>query len=214
MRAAVCLGWEVFSKKIGHKLISINKEASMQLQFAYILQQLLPLITFQENEKYNVELETGVRISDKSKEIDILFSGSLNNEKHCIAIELKCYRTFASSGGKRGAPDLFMKDVLFDLHLLEKYVSENIADEGIGLVMTDYNNIVLPKKKKGKCWDYDISEGHEFGNKTFTTPIGGEKINFRLDKKYISNWKQYGDFWFLVLEGIINNTVETATHSD
>ena len=53
MRAAVSISWLIFSRKVGGGLISINKEASMQLQFAYILQQLFPLITFHKNEAYS-----------------------------------------------------------------------------------------------------------------------------------------------------------------
>jgi hypothetical protein len=48
MRAAISLSWVMFSRKVGNGLIPINKEASMQLQYAYVLQQLLPLITFKD----------------------------------------------------------------------------------------------------------------------------------------------------------------------
>ena len=50
MRAAVTESWQLFSRTVGSGLIPINKETSMQLQFAYILQQLAPLITFHEHE--------------------------------------------------------------------------------------------------------------------------------------------------------------------
>ena len=52
MRASVSLCWEMFSRKVGNKLISINKEASMQLQYAYLLKQLTSLITLHENERF------------------------------------------------------------------------------------------------------------------------------------------------------------------
>ena len=89
MRAAVSLSWEIFSKKVGNKLILINKEASMQLQFAFILQQVIPLITIHKSEKFEIELETGVKINGRSRELDLLFSGQFKNEKHIIAIEMK-----------------------------------------------------------------------------------------------------------------------------
>ena len=96
MRAAVSLSWLMFSRKVGNKMIPINKEASMQLQYAYVLQQLLPLITFHENEIYEIELETGVKVNGTSREIDILFSGRFEDLEHKIAIEMKCYRTLAA----------------------------------------------------------------------------------------------------------------------
>ena len=169
----------------------------MQLQYAYVLQQLLPLITFHENERFEIELETGVKVNEKSREIDILFRGNSDGSEHRIAIEMKCYRTLAASGGKRGATDIFMKDVYFDLFLLEQYVSENIADEGVALVMNDMERLVYPKRKDAKCWDYDISNGAAFGPVVLDTPIGGKPVNIDLQKHYVLNWKQYGSFWFL-----------------
>ncbi|PIE46482.1 MAG: hypothetical protein CSA42_08350, partial [Gammaproteobacteria bacterium] len=61
MRAAISLSWVMFSRKVGSGLIPINKEASTQLQYAYVLQQLIPLITFHESERFEIELETGVQ---------------------------------------------------------------------------------------------------------------------------------------------------------
>lgn len=201
MRAAVSLSWLMFSRKVGNGLISINKEASMQLQYAYVLQQLLPLITFHESEKFEIELETGVKVGGTAREIDILFSGSFQESTHRIAIELKCYRTLASSGGARGATDIFMKDVYFDLYLLEQYISAKIATEGVSLVMNDMERLVSPKKKIAKCWDYDISHNSKFGPIYLKTPIGGKALDFELKKAYLLEWKNYGTFWFLEAEG-------------
>jgi hypothetical protein len=58
MRAAIFFGWVMFSKKVGNGLIPINKEASMQLQYAYVLQQLLPIITFHGTENFEIEPNT------------------------------------------------------------------------------------------------------------------------------------------------------------
>lgn len=201
MRAAISLGWVMFSRKVGNGLIPINKEASMQLQYAYVLQQLLPLITFHGDEKYEIELETGVRANGRSREIDLLFTGEFGNQKHVIAIEMKCYRTLSASGGKRGATDIFMKDVYEDLYLLEQYVSEAIAQEGVALVMSDMERLVHPSRKSTKCWDYDISHDAAFGPVRLTTPIGGKEININLSKKYSLNWINYGSFWFLEVQG-------------
>ncbi|WP_172962279.1 hypothetical protein [Hydrocarboniclastica marina] len=201
MRAAVSLSWVMFSRKVGNGLIPINKEASMQLQYAYVLQQLIPLITFHDDEKFEIELESGVRANGRSREIDLLFRGQIGNQNHVIAVEMKCYRTFAASGGKRGATDIFMKGVYEDLHLLEQYISEGVAQEGVALVMSDMERLVQPSSKDSKCWDYDISHGASFGPIQLTTPIGGREVNINLSRKYSLDWINYGSFWFLEAQG-------------
>ena len=207
MKGAVSLSWNMFSRKVGGGLIQINKEASMQLQYAYLLKQLLPLITFHENEAFDVELETGVLVCNSRREIDLIFSGRSGNEKYVIAIEMKCYRTIASSGKPRGASDIFMKDVYFDFYLLEQYVNERHANEGIALVMNDMERLVSPSNKDAKCWDYDISNGATFGPGVLNTPIGGKDINFRLNLSYKLNWINHGEYWFLEAEGKPANSV-------
>jgi hypothetical protein len=202
MRAAISLAWSLLAKKVGGGLIVINKEASLQLHFGYVLQQLLPLITFHESETFELELETGAEFGDSRCEIDVLFTGSsAKSHTHCIAVELKCYRTLASSGGKRGATDIFMKDVYEDLAVLEAYQVGGYADEGVALVMNDMERLVHPTDKTAKCWHYDISQGAAFGPVVLNTPIGGKDVSITLKRHYQLEWRQYGDFWFLEAQG-------------
>jgi hypothetical protein len=44
IRAAISLAWSLLARKVGCGLIKINKEASLQLHFGYVLQQLLPVV--------------------------------------------------------------------------------------------------------------------------------------------------------------------------
>ncbi|OOM78818.1 hypothetical protein [Clostridium sp. BL-8] len=194
--------WDIFSKKVGNGLILINKEASMQLQYAYILKHMIPLIIFKDDEEIELELETTVSDGISNREVDIMVIVNNGEEIFKIAIELKCYRTKAASGGNRGATDIFMKDVYQDLHLLERYCENKQADIGIGLVMNDYKNFVYPKNKDAKCWDYDISQGAKVGNVHLTTPIGGKPIDIVLNKKYEFKWNEVGEFSFLLLMGV------------
>lgn len=203
MRGAVSLAWSLFTRKVGGSLLDINKEASMQLHFGYILQQILPLITFQPDEKLRLELEPSAKFDGGTCEMDVRLSGESNAGKHRIAVELKCYKTRASSGGMRGATDIFMKDVYEDLAILERYVECNHAEEGVALVMTDLGRLVHPKSKEAKCWDYDISHGAKFGPKRLATPIGGKDILIELKRKYALDWIQQGLFWFLEVQGVV-----------
>ena len=174
----------------------------MQLQYSYILNSLIPLILYKPREKAYVELETGVKVRNKHKEIDLLLIGINGSKEHRIAVEMKCYREIASSGGKRGATDIFMKDLYVDLELLEKYPEQSIADEGVALVMNDLERLINPKNKSAKCWDYDIYNGTKISNIKLTTPVGGNiKTNIHLKLCYNFKWVKNGCFWFSELQG-------------
>jgi hypothetical protein len=201
LRLAVSAAWWIFARKVGGKLIPVNKEASMQLQYAYILRQLLPLTIYSKTESAEIELETGVKTTRGSNEIDILLKGESPSGQHSIAIELKCYRQRASSGGMRGAHDIFMKDVYEDLAILEEYVQFKHSHKGVALVMNDLPRFVNPKQRTGKCWAYDISHGCTFPGGTLDIPIGGKEVRIDLKKSYHFEWVKFGDFWFMELEG-------------
>lgn len=205
LRGAISFAWGVFSRKVGAEIISINKEASMQLHYANILSQTLPLVMIEADEASHVELEAGVNVEGKSREIDLLLIGTKGKLTHRVAIEVKCYRTKAASGNNRGATDIFMKDVYDDLHILERYCEEQKADKGVALVMNDREGFVNPKNKKAKCWDYDISNGTVVNPVVLTTQVGSTKIpiNISLNRQYTFSWQKYGIFWFTELEGVV-----------
>lgn len=119
-----------------------------------------------------------------------------------MAVEMKCYREISSSGGKRGATDIFMKDVYEDLQLLESYCDLAGFDRGVALVMNDLARLVDPTKKNAKCWDYDISNGTNVSDIHLTTPIGGKSVDLELKKSYCFNWVKVGGYWFLENEGV------------
>ena len=200
LRKAVSLAWAVFARKVGGGLIPVNKEASMQLQYAYVLKQLLPLTIQRHDESVDLELEVGVKTDSGNNNIDILVRGREKSAEINIAIEMKCYRTLAASGGTRGAHDIFMKDVYEDLQILEAYLSSNIASRGVALVMNDLERFVLPKVKNGKCWAYDISQGTQFTGCEIDVPIGGKPVSIQLIGSYKFDWRKFGEFWFLELE--------------
>ena len=204
LRLAISAAWNVFAQKVGNGLIPVNKEASMQLQYAYILKQMLPLTLQQKGESADLELETAVKTKSGNNNIDILLCAESARKKITIAIEMKCYRSIAASGGARGAHDIFMKDIYEDLHVLEEYVAQGHASQGVALVMNDLERFVNPKVKNGKCWAYDISQGHTFAGGQISTPIGGKDVHVNLKKHYTFNWTKSGDIWFMELEGSSN----------
>ncbi|RXT59619.1 hypothetical protein [Pseudomonas syringae] len=202
LRHAISVAWKVFARQVGGGLIPINKEASMQLQYAYLLKQLLPLILHNSDESADIELETGVRLATGASNIDILVTGTSAKGKTKIAIEMKCYRNITSSGGPRGAQDIFQKDVYEDLQVLEQYVEAGIASRGIALVMNDLLSITTPKIKNGKYWAYDISHGTTFSGGTINVPIGGKPVSLALKRSYAFDWSKFGSIWFTEIEGM------------
>lgn len=201
LRHAVSLAWQVFSRKVGNGLIPINKEASMQLQYAYLLQQVLPLAVQRSDEVVHLELETGVDVASGRNNIDILVKGTSSAGPSNVAIELKCYRNITSSGGTRGAHDIFMKDIYEDLHVLEEYVAADVAQKGVALVMVDLERFVSPRSKSGQCWAYDTSHGFTFPGGDITVPIGNKPVHVSLTSAYTFEWHKFGTIWFMELAG-------------
>jgi len=94
-----------------------------------------------------------------------------------------------------------MKDVYEDLAILERYIECRHANEGVALVMNDFEHLVHPKDKTAKCWHYDISHGATFGPVELDTPIGGKDVSITLKNSYQLDWRQHGSFWFLEVQG-------------
>jgi len=193
--------WDSFSAKVGGELISINKEASMQLQFAYILKYAVDLIIHHQDESVEIELETGIPTNGRMRECDIVIYITKGTRKAYLPIEMKCYKEYAASGGKRGATDIFFKDVYVDLELLESYAKNENYIQGIQLVMTDFERIPFPEVRIGKYWDYDISDAKSITDGIhLTTPIGGKDVDVKLQGSYEFKWITSGTYYFLKLE--------------
>ena len=203
LRRAVSVAWEIFGRKVGGGLIPVNKEASMQLQYAYVLKQLLPMIFTHPNEKADIELETGVLMRGVGgrNNVDILVKGASDCGEYKIAIELKCYRKISAGGRLRGAANIFMKDVYVDLHVLEKYVEHGVANAGVALVMNDHDGMVKPSEKNGRAWAYDISDGFDLAGGRITVGVGGQPVEVDLKRSYAFRWSQFGSIWFAEIEG-------------
>jgi hypothetical protein len=203
LRAGVASAWEILARKIGGGETEITREASLQLHFAATLQHVLPLVAFRPGERATIKLEHDPGTQRKRREIDVFIDGVDGFGVHTrIAIEMKCYRKIAASGGNRGATDIFMKDVYEDLAALESYCEDGIADVGVAFVMNDHPYFVQPSRKKGKCWTYDISDGTivEPGVR-LEAPIGGHDVCIHLKRGYHFSWMQIGGFYFAELQG-------------
>ena len=66
----------IFCRKVGGWSYPDQLRSISAMEFACILQQLAPHITFHEHEALQVELETGINVDDSSREIDLMFPAS------------------------------------------------------------------------------------------------------------------------------------------
>jgi hypothetical protein len=105
---ALSTAWDICLHRISSGKISINKESSLQLHYAYILTQMGELACIDSDDVFRIELET----SHAGKNIDIWCALG-----RCVAaIELKCFRKQSNR-----ATDIDMYDVLKDISRLESY---------------------------------------------------------------------------------------------
>jgi hypothetical protein len=105
--------WQILFSRIVNGRQIINKEASMQLQLARILQDLGNAYCTKKDENFTIELETG--IGRQSIDVTCQLGGSK------AAIELKCFRKQSNRG-----TDLDMYDVLKDIERLDNYENFHI----------------------------------------------------------------------------------------
>lgn len=203
IKSIIDVCWNSFSAKVGGGLISINKEASMQLQFAYLLKNTIDLSIYNADESVSIELETSIPVGNKIRVCDIVIKITKADTVLKLPIELKCYRRISSASGKlRGAQDLFKYGVYEDLLLLENYSNETTL-QGIQFTMTDSKSFPYPKNKIGKSWKYDVSHGTIITNGIeINTPIGGKEKRIKLLNNYHFNWNKVGGFYFIKLEAL------------
>lgn len=194
--------WVAFIQQLSERTIRISKEASMQLEFSYLLKTNINKAIKNIDESIWVDLEKAVVINNRSREIDVVIEISKGKMTRFLPIEMKCYRTFATSGGRRAAHDIFKYKVYEDMELLESYSNLPNYINGIQLTVTDNVSMVFPKNKNAKSWTYDTSEGTRLrGGVNLNTPIGGHPVNLVLSKNYTFNWDNRNGFYFLMLRG-------------
>jgi len=196
---AIGFAWNITICKIANGEIKINKEASLQMHYSSILKTVLDIIKFASADRIDIELETEVIIERKRYLIDILltYKNGIVSTKH--SIELKCYKTFASSGRRRGGSDIFMREVYRDIYNSELYSQHKFTDYTTCLILTDYSNFIAPRSKETKNWNYDISQGHSFSGGHFTTSVGGKEVDFKLRGTYEFDWQKNGDYWGAII---------------
>ena len=174
--------YKLLCHKIVSSSITIENEASMQMQLGVIMKQIGQLYEFDQNDHFYVELETWQDISSTSKSnkgkarCDIYLKFISDTEERYAAIELKYFKY---SQNEAVTDNRF--SLLSDLENLEQYKANNSDLLCYEIVYTDNENYTkLDNRSKIKITP-TIS-----GN---TEPYIGRTIT--LQKTYSSIWDSY-----------------------
>lgn len=136
------LAWNIFIKRLALGRIKVNKESSMQLHYASLINSLGELMCIDKDDVFTIELEH----SYHGKNVDIVCY--YNNFK--AAVELKCFKKSSNR-----ATDTDMYDVLKDIERLLDF--EDFAVKRF-LCLTD-NPYYMNGEHSGHAESVSISHG-------------------------------------------------------
>lgn len=205
LRQLVELAFDRLCGKINGRRVIVNNEASLQLQLASILKALGELYEETPDERFNIELEKDVRLSDGSFEksgsdrakIDIWLSieDVVSRHKHACAIELKYFK----KDNQREPNNRY--DVFRDLQNLERY--GDFVDYGVLIVATDHPHYINKESYSANTGDFDFRHGSRYDAGTtldYRTNVPyGPPIT--LHGSYSFNWRRVDNgLSFLFLE--------------
>lgn len=178
--------WQILFQRIVSGKQLINKEASLQLQLARILNDLGNTYCILPNETFQLELETGYN----GKNIDI--TCHLGEVK--AAIELKC---FMKSSNR--AKDLDMYDALIDIERLESFEEFDIKKF---FCLTD-NKYYSETVQKGMASSVTLRNGTIYKANEEIVPLWTGKWKVKRDKPIIlkknivCNWISTNGWYYL-----------------
>lgn len=196
VKGIINICWDSFSAKVGCGLIAINKEASMQLEFAYLLKQSMSLAIHNLDESIEIELETSLHLDIGYKECDILIKLCKGEETCFIPIELKCFKEFQPNGNPTGGYTQFRNKLYNDLSLLESYMNLEGCLTGISFTITDFEGLV----NRNTYWGDNICNGTQIQNGIVSNVNYEQQEQTLLTGHYIFNWESKNNWYFLKLE--------------
>lgn len=178
--------WQILFQRIVSGKQLINKEASLQLQLARILNDLGNAYSILPNETFQLELETGYN----GKNIDI--TCQLGDVK--AAIELEC---FMKSSNR--AKDLDMYDALLDSERLESFEDFEIKKF---FCLTD-NKYYAETEQKGLASSVTLRNGTIYKANQEIIPLWTGKWKVKRDKSIVfkkdivCNWVADSSWFYL-----------------
>lgn len=194
--------YKLLTKKLAFGGLTAKNEASFQLEFGHILKTLGELYEFRLTDKFHLEFETYISLTEKSiksksnrARVDILIKYRDENSETKTAIELK----FFKKENHREPNNRY--DVFKDISNLEIYKEHNI-DLCYFILATDHLHYVNQENYSVDTSDFDFRDGKYYKANTFlkyTTekPYG---LDLKLKNNYEFKWDKVNDLYFLKLK--------------
>lgn len=185
--------YRLLCKKIVGGVVSVDNEASLQLQFGVILKTIGQLYEFSRADHFSIVLERVVedkRIqtwkSHGRARIDVCIMLTDGTKTKTAAIELKF---FPKSEGETITDNRFA--MLMDIENLETYKKVNVANLGYFLLYTTNKNYLTDSRSSVKIGNGSPIEKETNSNKRTVT----------IEGSYTLDWDTYSnDNYFLLLQ--------------
>ena len=195
--------YRLLINKLAHGGLSANNEAAFQLELGFILKTIGQLYEFRLVDKFQLEFETYIDLSETSiksnttrARVDILLKYRDNETSTAAAIELK----FFKKANHREPNNRY--DAFKDISNLELYKNQGSIDLCYFIVSTDHLHYVNQESYSSDTADFDIRNGRDYIAGTVLeyrteNPYGP---NITLKQNYSFNWQTIGSWHYLKLK--------------
>lgn len=194
--------YSLLTQKFAFGGLTARNESSFQLEFGHILKTLGELYEFRLTDKFHLEFETYISLSEtsiKSKSdkarVDLLLKYQDDNTTTTAAIELK----FFKKENHREPNNRY--DVFKDISNLELYKNHNI-DICYFILATDHDHYYDQKKYSQDTSDFDFRDGKSYkaGTKLQYKTDNPYGQDISLNQDYNFTWDKINDSYFLKLK--------------
>ena len=194
--------YKLLTNKLAFGGLKAKNEAAFQLEFGHILKTLGQLYEFRLADKFHLEFETYINLTEKSiksksdrARVDILIKYQDENSETKTAIELK----FFKKENHREPNNRY--DVFKDISNLEMYKEHNI-DLCYFILATDHLHYVNQENYSIDTSDFDFRDGKTYQANTLlqyntAKPYG---LDLKLKNDYNFEWNNVNDLYFLKLK--------------
>lgn len=154
VQKAVKDGMDLYVAKIKHGYIEVGLEATFQLQLAKIIDDILQLLTFDINERFQVVLERNMPILNNKDYVDIVIKYHNNSVDKLYLIEVK-FKKIADD-----APDANTIYSYQDMMNLDAHKNQTLNVDGCFFIfLTDKQTYKNKPRKSGTRVELPMQDG-------------------------------------------------------
>lgn len=194
--------YKLLTKKLAFGGLTAKNEASFQLELGHILKTLGELYEFRLTDKFHLEFETYISLTEKSLKsksnrarVDILIKYKDEHWETKSAIELK----FFKKENHREPNNRY--DVFKDISNLEIYREHGI-DLCYFILATDHLHYVNQENYSLSTSDFDFRDGKFYKADTVLKYITEKPygLDLKLKNSYNFKWNKVNDLYFLKIK--------------